>query len=206
MSEKSDVQEIQLWMPYGDQGQDNLPSLQEYIDIAIRRDGALPGAIADCKTYNKVLYQLTRLAVGFALFINEQGLPVKDSYSVEELRDTIVKAVRVAVNEVLVPSEPNPDNPGYKPDITHEVFETTLTQQAVIDAPIQVLTYDVGKPSVMVFFDGVFMNKGTGEEPEGTPVWYEVGNPQTTSNIIKFRCIIPQGATLQVVRYGELKY
>lgn len=206
MPKRNKVQEIQLWMPYGDQGEGNLPSLDEYINIAIRKDGALPGTIADHKTYNKVLYQLTRMAQALAIYINKFGYPVPDAASPEELSEYLIAAFREAVFDTLDPENPDENNPGYAPDITYECLEVVLTKRAAIDSPVKVLKYDVGRPAVMVYFDGLLIRKGTGTETAGTPVWYEVGEEKTVSDTIKFRFDIPAGAPLQIVRYGDLRY
>lgn len=96
MPTPSDIQEIQLWMPNGDQGQGNLPSLQEFIDSAIRRDGALYGSIAECTNYNKILSQLSRVAVALAGYIAYNGIPVRDTDTAAGLTEKLAQAIQTS--------------------------------------------------------------------------------------------------------------
>lgn len=201
----SDIQEMLLWMPKGDQGNDNLPTLQEYTDIAIRQDGALNGALADCKTYNKVLYQLTRMMVGLSLYMNSQGFPVRDDYTPEVIRDILIEALKTNIKVIIDPPEDSPEE-GIKRDITYEQLVLTMDKEAPIGAALKVLPYDVGRSSTIIFFDGVILQKGLPTDQSGYPSWYEVGDEKTTSDIIKCNCIIPKGSQLVVVRFGDLRY
>ena len=200
------IQELQLWMPNGAQNQDNLPSLQEYIDMAIRQDGALHGALADCKTYNKVLYQLTRICAGFALFLNHFGQPARDAFTPENWRDAFIEALKLNVSETIDPAIPTMDNPGVFLDISYQDEDFLMDRQVPIGASIQILPYDVGRSTLLVYLEGVNIKKGLETDTSETPVWHEVGEPGTVSTEIGFKFVLPKGASIYIMRLGTLKY
>ena len=93
MAETPAVREIQVWMPDGDKGRDNFMTLQAYIDLALRHDGVLPGSIARCKAYNKVLNQLSKVVVGLATYIAKQGYDVRDDDEPETMAEALALAI-----------------------------------------------------------------------------------------------------------------
>lgn len=199
----SDVQEMQVWMPSGEQGDGNLPTLQEFIDSAIRQDGALQGSITDVLSFNKVLSQLSRMVVGMALYINSQGKAVRDSDTPANIRDSLLDALKTHIQEVIDPTD---GSAGVKRDITYEPTKITLVQATPAGSPLLVAQYDVGRMAMLAFLDGVYVDKGTSKDAPGTPSWYEVGELNTTSTIVKFNCDLPAGITLTFIRLGDLRF
>ena len=199
----SDIQEMQVWMPAGEVGNLNLPTLQEFIDSAIRQDGALTGSIADPLSYNKMLRQLSIMMVGLAKFIASQGFPVRDSDTASNIQDSLAAAIKLNIQEVIDPAD---GSGGVKQDVTYEPYKLSLAQTTPARAPLQVMEYDVGRKSMIAFFEGVYLEQGTASDALGSPTWYEVGDPTSTSTTVKFNCELPAGATIVFIRLGDLRY
>lgn len=199
----SDIQEIQEWMPSGEVGNKNLPSLQEFIDSAIRQDGALTGSIADPLSYNKMLRQLSLMVVGVAKYIASQGLPVRDSDTATNISESFATAIKNNIQEIIDPAD---GSGGVKQDVTYEPYKIVTAQTMPARAPLQVMEYDIGRKSMIAFFDGVYIEQGTEADSIGSPSWYEVGDPTSTSNIVKFNCELPAGITITFIRLGDLRY
>lgn len=94
------AQEMQLWMPNGDQGNGNLPTLQQYVNNAVRIDGALHSSIADCKSYNKCLQQLTKMMVGVAQFIVSNGIAITDDMTPTDIQHALQEAIAIEARKV----------------------------------------------------------------------------------------------------------
>ncbi len=199
----SDTQEIQEWMPGGEVGNKNLPTLQEFIDSAIRQDGALTGSIADPLSYNKMLRQLSLVVVGIAKYIASQGRPVRDSDTSSNIADSFSAAIKQNIQEIIDPSD---GSGGVKQDVTYEPFKIVTAQTTPARSPLQIMEYDIGRKSMIAFFDGVYIEQGTAEDELGTPSWYEVGDPTSTSTTVKFNCELPAGVTITFIRLGDLRY
>ena len=199
----SDIQEIQVWMPEGEVGNNNLPTLQEFIDSAVRQDGVLSGSLADHLSYNKILHQLSTVVVGLAKYIASQGLPVRDSDTPANIAESFTAAIKTNIQEIIDPAD---GSGGIKQDVTYEPYKLVVAQATPARAPLQVMEYDVGRKSMIAFFDGVYLEQGTPDDALGTPSWFEVGDIATTSTTVKFNCDLPAGVTVVFIRLGDLRY
>lgn len=194
--------ELQLWMPNGDQGNNNLPTLQQYIDNAVRQDGALPASIADYKSYNKVLSQLTMMMVGVAQFMNANHINVFDDMGPEGISEGLQKAVNEAIVKIL-----NSTNSAtIKRSVSYSQYETVLTTDTGTDFPIQVVEHDVNGMNMLVYVNGLLYRFGRKEEPEDTKCWYDYMGAGTGTRFIKFRCFLPRGTSIVSVRFGDMNF
>ncbi|MDE7346229.1 MAG: alginate lyase family protein [Muribaculaceae bacterium] len=196
------VNELLLWMPNGEQGNNNLPTLQEYADSAIRQDGALPSSLADCRSYNKVLYQLTLTMVGIARFLNKHGINVLE----DDGPDGIMKGLDKAVASAIVQTLNDTSSAQIKRTISYTQSETTIDKDTIQDFPVQVIEHDVNSNSIFVFVDGIFYRQGKADDAEGTRCWYEFMQSGTATRLVKFRCPLPQGASVVSLRFGDMNF
>lgn len=196
------VNELLLWMPSGEQGNNNLPTLQEYIDSAIRQDGALPSSLADCRSYNKVLCQLTLMMVGVAKFLNKHGINVLEDNGPEGICDGLDKAVATAIVQTLNDTS----STQIKRTISYTQSETTIDKDTIQDFPVQVIEHDVNSNSIFVFVDGIFYKQGKADDAEGTKCWYEFMQSGTATRLVKFRCPLLQGTSIVSLRFGDMNF
>lgn len=196
------IQEFLRWMPDGDLGNRNFPTYPDYINNAIRKDGILPNSIADCKSLNKALYQLTLMMVGFAEFLNDNGIDLFDSMESAEIAQSIQKAIDASIIERLASGE----NAQLQKSVAYSQYEYILPKNIGADYPVQVIEHDIDGMNMLVYVDGLLYKKGTRKDPDGTKCWYEYGEAGTASRFIKFRCPLSEDASIVSIRLGSIVY
>lgn len=173
--------EFLLWYPTIYPDAENICSFAEYADSNARIDGALQGALADCKSYNKVLYQVTRMCMALALTMVDRGFDVLDSQTPEQLAFNLQQAmVKVAGSSLSMPVRKS----------------ELLTTKVFADNLYEVPEYKVGTNTLMVFVDGLLIDEGTKEDGGG---YVEVGTAGSKSTNIRFHHDKQAGLRITVI-------